>query len=430
MTASQAQVIERHVVDIGNRVHVRSDEVTAEMTATIARLVDHLDDDHTHAILQASVEGNVSTILHMLRNSVPVARAVAPASAIEYALRLAQRGISADSLRRAYHLGTETLRRRFFDEVLVLDASDEVKLHVSQRLQTFMHQYIDRVSIEVQQAYAAEAQQRAERSASATAAVIREVLTGAEVDPGRFERLTRYRLDQRHLAAVLWIDEADPGVDRSPVLSDLAAEIARHAGPRSSSLFAAVDRGMGWAWCGLGEEARDLHANPDVLAAIEAVPGARAAFGAPARGAEGFRRTHGQAEAAARVMGRGRRSALRTIGYADPGVAVTAVLVGDLEATRSWVQSQLGELAESTESAQRLRDTLECFLENESSYTRTAQHMNLHRNSVKYRVERAVESRGRPVAESATDLAMALTVCRLLGDAVTSAPRGHPDGAR
>lgn len=425
MTAQQDR-IDQYVVEVGNGMRAEHDAMVDEMVGIIARQVDHLDDGQTHATLRASVEGNVESIIHMLRNRVPAEQAQASASALAYALRLAQREISADSLRRAYHLGTEVVRRRYFEQVLALDASAEDKLHVSLQVQLFLHQYVDRVSVEVQHAYAEEARRRYERSASATATVIREVLAGAEVQPGRFERLARYRLEQQHLGAVLWVDDANPGVDSSPQLADLATEIARRLGPRTTSLYTAVDRSAGWAWFGTPDggagAGEDAAARAVISEATEAVAGVRAALGSWSPGADGFRRSHQQAEAAASVLQAGQGTRQRVVGYGDPGVAITAILVGDLTATRAWVHDQLGGLADAGDAAQRLRDTLECFLQCESSYTRTAERMSLHRNSVTYRVERAVEARGRPVTDSATDLAAALTVCRLLGDAVTGAP--------
>ena len=137
--SAQQDRIDRYVVEVGNGMRAEHDAMVDEMVEVIAQQVDHLDDGQTHATLRASVEGNVESIIHMLRNQVPAEQAQATASALAYALRLAQREISADSLRRAYHLGTEVVRRRYFEQVLALDASAEDKLHVSLQVQLFLH---------------------------------------------------------------------------------------------------------------------------------------------------------------------------------------------------------------------------------------------------------------------------------------------------
>lgn len=40
----------------------------------------------------------------------------------------------------------------------------------------------------------------------------------------------------------------------------------------------------------------------------------------------------------------------------------------------------------------------------------------LHKNSVKYRVERALEQRGRPLGDDRIDVELALVACHWLGD--------------
>ena len=69
-------------------------------------------------------------------------------------------------------------------------------------------------------------------------------------------------------------------------------------------------------------------------------------------------------------------------------------------------------------ASERLRETLLAFLECGSSYTAASARHALHKNSVKYRVERAVEQRGRPVGDDRIDLELALVACRWLGDVV------------
>ena len=77
----------------------------------------------------------------------------------------------------------------------------------------------------------------------------------------------------------------------------------------------------------------------------------------------------------------------------------------------------LGPLAEDTPSAASLRTTLSVYFAHGESHLHTANHMNLHRNTVKYRINKAL---GDPVAagRDKLDLALALQVCELLGRSV------------
>jgi DNA-binding PucR family transcriptional regulator len=77
----------------------------------------------------------------------------------------------------------------------------------------------------------------------------------------------------------------------------------------------------------------------------------------------------------------------------------------------------LGPLAENTDQAATLRTTLSTYFATGESHLHTAQQMNLHRNTVKYRITKAL---GDPATgtHSKLDLALALQVCEFLGPTV------------
>ena len=74
----------------------------------------------------------------------------------------------------------------------------------------------------------------------------------------------------------------------------------------------------------------------------------------------------------------------------------------------------LGPLSCDTDSDSRLRETLRVFLRNGGSYQCTADQLNLHIDSVKYRVQRAVGRRGRPIHDR-LDVELALLVSYWFG---------------
>ena len=90
-------------------------------------------------------------------------------------------------------------------------------------------------------------------------------------------------------------------------------------------------------------------------------------------------------------------NAHRVTAASDPGLAVAALMGSDLSAAQAWVAEVLGPLASCTENDERLRETLGVFLRAGSSFKAAAEELHLHSNSVKYRVHRAVERRGRPI---------------------------------
>lgn len=104
--------------------------------------------------------------------------------------------------------------------------------------------------------------------------------------------------------------------------------------------------------------------------------------------------------------------------WGEPGVRSAAVLARDLPTTRELVASALGALGADDEAMERLRETLWTFLDQRRSYLATAERLHLHRNTVKYRVDKAVSARGRGLDEDRLDLELALLACRHLGATV------------
>src|SRR5207253_6278946 len=142
-----------------------------------------------------------------------------------------------------------------------------------------------------------------------------------------------------------------------------------------------------------------------------------AAWGEPASGIDGFRRTHRQAASAQDVaLAAGTAHATRVTSFVD--VAPIAMLCADLDAARAWVSETLGSLATNTERHARLRESARVFLHRGGSYTATADELFLHRNTLQYRIQKAEELRGRPLREDRLDVELALLACHWLGKAV------------
>jgi DNA-binding PucR family transcriptional regulator len=109
-------------------------------------------------------------------------------------------------------------------------------------------------------------------------------------------------------------------------------------------------------------------------------------------------------------------------------VAPVAMMLGSADLLRSWVLTTLGQLATDDEHHARLRETLLVFLDTGGSYKATAERLVLHKNSVQYRIHKAEESLGRPVADHRHDVELALQATHWLGSSVLepAAGRGLP----
>lgn len=407
---------DRYVESIAARMNARVTQLSAAIRAALEEDITVLrGDTRTVELLGASVEANVDTLLHALRHNIPVDGIQAPPAAVEYARRLAQQGVPAHALVRAYRLGQRRLTELVYAEQQEMAIPPGDRLTVIERITGILFDYIDRITEQVIVIYDDERERWLETRNSLRALRVRELLDSRKpVDLDATSTIIRYPLRWHHVALVLWYPDAED--DHIPRLQQFVRELSRDLTTDAPPLFVAADPTCAWAWLPY----RGTPPDPAVHLRTGAAPGAGApgiAIGSAASGVEGFRVSHRQAEAA-HVVALARGSANPIVAASDPGLLTVALLGGDLADTREWVREVLGELACDTENDERLRETLRVFLGSGSSFKAAAGELDLHFNSVKYRVGRAVARRGRPIAGDRLDVELALLVCHWYGPAV------------
>lgn len=240
------------------------------------------------------------------------------------------------------------------------------------------------------------------------------VLSGAVGNAAATSAVLGHPLEATHLAMVVWFD-ADQGGDEPAALHQCVRRLAAGIGC-SEPLFVTVDRLTGWAWVTVSEPATALDS---IRAAAETLPdGPRIAVGTALTGMEGFRSSHHQAIQARTVALASGAGLRRFVAAGEPGLTLAALLSNDLQTAAQWVAATLGPLAGRTDSDERLRETLRVFLATGSSSKAAAQQLHLHTNTVKYRVGRALQRRGRPLDADRLDVEVALLLCHWFGAAV------------
>ncbi|MGW5517399.1 PucR family transcriptional regulator [Nocardia africana] len=416
-----------HGGDVGSgeyvaRIAARLNEQVTGVSSLIKdaleqRIPELRGDARTVELLGASVEGNVDTILHALRHGIAVERITAPTAALEYARRLAQHGVPVNALVRAYRLGQRRLTELVFAELHAIDMEPTTRIAVIEEITDVLFAYIDWISQQVVAVYEEERERWLENRNSVRAMRVREVLaqdTAVDVDDAT--AAIRYPLRRHHVAMVLWYPDADSDSDDLARLQRFVRDLAGAVDVAAAPLFAAADRTSGWVWLPYTSDPDDPAARIRRFAATR--PDApHIAIGAVGVGVEGFRGSHRQAQRARTVAARS-GAADKVVAATDPGLTAAALLGENPAAVRDWVGDVLGPLASDTASDARLRDTLRVFLRTGSSYKAAAQELDLHYNSVKYRVSRAVSRRGRPIADDRLDVEIALLVCHWYGKSV------------
>ncbi|UMB70095.1 PucR family transcriptional regulator [Mycobacterium paraterrae] len=380
--------------------------------------VPDLDGDaQVMALLRDTIETNIEAVFSAIRHGIALGHVEPPTAALEHGRRMAQRGVSVNAVMRGYRLGHKAVLDVVLAQVRCAGLEAQLAFDVFGQVADMSFGYIDSISEQVVAAYQDERDRWLENQNSLRAVRVREVLDGADVDVDVLTEAIRYPLSRIHLAVTAWYVQPADGqelVAMEKFIQQLAVAVGAHESP----LFIPVDRLMGWAWIPL-----------DADIAGSCVQRARAfarmfeqapwvAVGDPVHGVEGFRLSHLQAQDARAVALTVGHAVPRFVAASDPGLSMAALLGGNIDAASAWVAKVLGPLACHSDNDERLRETLRVFLRCGASFKAAADELHLHHNSVKYRVARAVERRGRPIDDDRLDVEVALLVCGWFGATV------------
>ncbi|MFJ3664554.1 helix-turn-helix domain-containing protein [Streptomyces sp. NPDC090119] len=396
------------------------------MIADLVRLtlvqIDALDHDAaTRSLLEASLSENVVAGLNFLQQDFAPELLEAPSAALAYARVLAQRDVPLSALVRAYRIGHSRVLDHAFAHLDDLPAEQRVSLVLDVVRRSAL--FIDQVCEQVGRAYERERERWVASQGGVRQQWVGALLGGGPVDRAAAERALRYPLDAVHVACTLWPVAAMTSFDLVTAVDEVRAHAVAVLRARAA-LVVPTDEREARLWLALpaGGERRWR----DGLAAPEGTV-LHAAVGRPGVGLPGFRTSARQSAQVREIL------ATRLSGAAAPGgahwvhfaeVAPVALMAGDLPAVRDFVTDTLGELARRDARGATLRETLRVFLAHRRSHAAAARAMNLHRNSVQYRVRRAIALLPAGVDGSSDDssddfnVRAALLAAHWLGDAV------------
>lgn len=391
----------------------------ADLTRNVQRMllddVGELSGDGELAdLLRDTVEANIETVFSAIRHDIPIEHFKPPTAALEHARRLAQRGVSVNALVRAYRLGHKAVLAAAREQIRELNLDLQMSLDVDSQIADVTFTYIDWISQQVVETYQDEYDRWLSNRNNLRALRVREILAGGDVDADAMSSAIAYPLNGTHVAVILWRTEIAGG-DELVAMERFVQDFARSVGTSGETLFIPVDRLTGWAWIPLPRAVVDTVID-DLRAFVATRPDSpRLAVGDPHPGLDGFRRSHQQARNARSVAVALDSNGSQLVAAADPGVAMVGLLAGDMDAAAEWAARVLGPLASPTENDERLRSTLRVFLRTGSSFKAAGEELNMHANSVKYRVARAIERRGRPIIDDRLDVEVALLFCQWYG---------------
>jgi DNA-binding PucR family transcriptional regulator len=410
------------VANVAAAVSRRAAVVSDNVYEVILRDIPELRDDKVVlALLASSVHSNIGTCLQILQHQIELSDVCAPAAALEYARRLAQRGTSLPALLRSYRLGHTCFADWLFQELARQADNAELITAATMGMSKIVAGYVDQTSEEIVAAYTGEREHWLRNRSAARAARIRALLSGERVNVSMTEATLGYRLRQYHVGLVCWTGDAAAAADNITRLEHAISQVAEKIAGSGEPVFLPRDESSAWAWLGLGIRDR-FDATGAAAAGVDG--DLHFAFGDAAKGIPGFRLTHQQALAAQAVALAAGAAAPRVVTFGE--VAPVAMMLGSADLLRAWVLATLAGLAADDEHHARLRDTLLVFLRSGGSYKATAEQLMLHKNTVQYRIRKAEESLGRPAAEHRDDVELALRVSRWLGSSVLQPSPDRP----
>jgi hypothetical protein len=385
-----ARTRQQLVESVADAIREREDELVERMLARFAAEVPDSGvgtDPEMTAAMRRSCHGNLRAALaHAVREADPLPFGP-PSDAIDEARIGARTGTPLVAGLRTYRIGEAVAWEALQDAVDALeDVDPATRSALLRRWTRAMFAYVDAVIPFVVDEYTRERERLLRGREQRRVQLVRDVLDGGDVDSGALG----YDLAATHRAVVAW----GPGAE---------AEIGRIAAAAGAPcLVVSVGEQTCWGWlAGAGGE-RDLRG------ALDGWEGGLA-LGRPARGPDGFRRSHREARAAHRI---GAATGDPVTRFDD--VALESVLLADERAARAFVAAELGPLGDGRDGT-KLRETLVAYFACGFNASAAAAALGVNDRTVAYRLGGIEERLGRPVRTRQAELQAAIRLERVLG---------------
>jgi hypothetical protein len=407
------------VRDVAARLLPEADEIADEMAVQIHARIPELAADYDGALVaetRSSCRSNVGQVLRGLGRSEHVDHLVTPPEAVEYARGYVRRELPVAVLLRSYRIGQGYFWERWAAAMSEQTADGPALTEALSSSSRWVFDYMDLITTDLVAVYAEARDHWSRTPAALRADTARGLLGGKLKDAREASRLLGYELQRRHhTGLVIWQSLEEYAGD--PHGLEAAAGQTADALGAGDSLKVTSGASELWLWCsGMSAPEGDL---TERLSDLQLAAGVRIAVGRVGTNLAGFRESHLEAAAAARIaVTAGARS--QPVTFYDE-VEVVSLMSQDLDRARAFVRHELGGLAGADQSIARLRETMLVLLEEGMSNSRAARRLYVHNNTVVYRAARAQELLGHKLAERRIQVTAALMLTQTLGDSVLPA---------
>jgi hypothetical protein len=388
--ASRPDYVERFVRRIDDGILARVPAVRADPL-----LVEDLDDSTRSHWL-----GFVHTLVQ------PEPKLVFPEPAAEFVRSLVRRGHELGVLLKVYRMGNLVLWEHFTEVIEDLPPDgptrDETLVFLWTRGGAWLDDSIERIT----QIYYDEKAQALESQIAGKAETVRALLEGLPA-PDDASSSLGHALSHWQTGFVVW---AHPGQrEAAQAMQDAARALASALGAPPPLTIPRSRRDL-WGWAATASA-------PRLAPALEALEKSdrgdlRIAVGIPARGVAGFRTSNQEACDAQRLV-MSAPEGPHIVRYDE--VELLCLAHADGESFRRMVRRELGGLAAGGSGPAQARETLLCYLTNGANIEETAGRLFVHRNTVRYRLNRAEELMGHRITERFGHVELALRYVDLFG---------------
>ena len=385
----------------------RAGTVTEKAVEAVAADVPELvgPDPRLRELLSLVIAANLDNLGASVAYRIPTETPFEPPAAVEHARLLAQRGIPAISMLRGYQVVQRSLTGPVIEAVeRFIEDRDELVMAL-QVVMAYLFMQIDGASQAAMRTHAAARDVWLRGRGAGLSKRLDAVLDRTVTDVQIAERALNYVVSGSHVALIAWLDDPERPLD----MAEAERRVAAMRGVRDSLLVPRDERTLyGWLHVADGDHMDEW------MSGVTDLEDARVAFGELAAGIEGFRLSHMQAQSAGAVIAASRkRGKNMTVRYRD--VAALSFLVDRPAESKGWSEAILGDLAGTGEERERLRETLRVFLEEGENAVAAGQRLFVHRNTVKYRVDRALSLLPGPIGRHRLEVALALRYCECVG---------------
>lgn len=341
-------------------------------------------DQGRHVAVVAGVDYVLDAIAHGESFSDP-----APPALVAQVQRAARQGVPLDAVLRRFHAGEAKLAHSMIREIA---SSPAIGQPTSLHLVVGLHAHFNRLTGEITGEYEREALRSTRSPEQRRAERVQSLLVGAAFDTSDLD----YDFEDAWHICVIAL-----GAKAERSLSRLATELGRQllAVPRTSELV--------WAW--LGGPHRTAPAKVENAARGSWAADVQLALSEPARGFEGWRLAHRQAQAALRVALRDPQPRTR---YAD--VALVEFLLHDEALALSFLEIHLAPLDMFKDRGVSARETLRAYFKCGHQVSAAAGGLKVHRSTLRKRLIDIEARLGYPLSARQAELEVALRLETLL----------------